>query len=606
MTESAARRFATTDVVPAIGSRRQAAALLLALVAAYAAVFVCAALPLRWAMAAAMAAVAAAEITASRREPVLPWALQRVGLPTPARSLLRGLAVVLLAARADSAEVTIASAITVVVIAVAATLLAAGSTVAAYLARPVIASRGLTLAMDRPPATPPQRLLAVGRTAGAVLDVGLAAVAAAAPPLGDGGAIVLFAAVAAAPAGVAVAFGVACRRLQRFGVRRRIIQATEQALRDLDPEVIVYYGGAVEWSYQLQVWLRPLERIRQRTLLIVRDEAVLERLAGTPLPAIAVPSAPILMGLAIPSARAALYVGNTAANIHLLRRPELTSVFVGHGESDKNASVNPFTRVYREVWVAGDAGRERILRAEVGICADSLVKIGRPGLQDLTRRPDRVPRLTVLYAPTWEGFENADNDSSLAVVGPELIRRLLTHADLRMMYRPHPAAGQHDADVRRAHREVVRLLRQAGAIAADAAPERPSADRSAEYWAERPGHRILTPPCPDLYATFAMTDVLIADISSVPTDFLAADRPYAVVNVTGEPADAFRQRFPSVRSSFVFGPDLAGLDALLEAGRGGADPTADLRAADIEYILGPRTADPGETFQRHLDRLCGH
>jgi hypothetical protein len=30
-------------------------------------------------------------------------------------------------------------------------------------------------------------------------------------------------------------------------------------------------------------------------------------------------------------------------------------VFIGHGDSDKQASFNPFSRVYDEVWVAGAA-----------------------------------------------------------------------------------------------------------------------------------------------------------------------------------------------------------------------------------------------------------
>jgi hypothetical protein len=124
-------------------------------------------------------------------------------------------------------------------------------------------------------------------------------------------------------------------------------------------------------------------------------------------------------------------------------------------------------------------------------------------------------------------------------------------------------------------------------------------------WDAVPGHRILVPPrAPSLYETFTRTDALITDVSSVATEFLAADRPYAVVNTSGTSETAFRIRVPSARSAFVLGPDLRELDALLDAARGGADRTARLRAADLEYVLGPRLADPGQAFQEHLDRVC--
>ena len=64
----------------------------------------------------------------------------------------------------------------------------------------------------------------------------------------------------------------------------------------------------------------------------------------------------------------------------MLRRPETTSVFVGHGDSDKPDSSNPYARVYDEIWVAGAVGRTRYVDAGLGIRAEAVVEVGRPQL----------------------------------------------------------------------------------------------------------------------------------------------------------------------------------------------------------------------------------
>ena len=70
--------------------------------------------------------------------------------------------------------------------------------------------------------------------------------------------------------------------------------------------------------------------------------------------------------------------GNVGKNIHMLRIRGLRGVFVGHGDSDKEASFNPFTKVYDEVWVAGQAGRDRYIRAQVGVRDENVYEVGRP------------------------------------------------------------------------------------------------------------------------------------------------------------------------------------------------------------------------------------
>ena len=56
-------------------------------------------------------------------------------------------------------------------------------------------------------------------------------------------------------------------------------------------------------------------------------------------------------------------------------------VFIGHGDSDKVRQLNPFTKVYDEVWVAGPAGRRPLHPRPRSACATrTIVEVGRPQL----------------------------------------------------------------------------------------------------------------------------------------------------------------------------------------------------------------------------------
>ena len=133
------------------------------------------------------------------------------------------------------------------------------------------------------------------------------------------------------------------------------------------------------------------------------------------------------MNLDLSTVRVALYAANVGKNIHMLRVPTMKHVFIGHGDSDKLASVNPFTKVYDEVWTAGRAG-PRPLRAGRRRRPRRGHRRGRPPaagpIQAWAGAPEtRCP--TVLYAPTWEGWDDNPGNTSLLLAGENIVRRLL-------------------------------------------------------------------------------------------------------------------------------------------------------------------------------------
>jgi hypothetical protein len=388
--------------------------------------------------------------------------------------------------------------------------------------------------------------------------------------------------------------------------------------------VAIYFAGTPEEVYQPEMWLEPVERLRRPAVVVLRDPEVLARLAPTSLPVVCTPFNGTLAKLPLPPSVATLFVTHSGNNVAMLRRREVRSVFVGHGDSDKPDSVNPFARVYEQIWVAGPLGRRRYAEAAVGVQPKALVAIGRPQIDDTPAGP---PVPTVLYAPTWEGWGDDPHHSSLPHVGPDLVRALLARGDLRVLYRPHPLTGRRDPRLRRADAEVRALLRAAGATErpfprlgdratgdlldaavatgrwpfsrADELAERAVAEQAFWSAAGSSDHRILDASGPGLASCLAQTSRLVADVSSVVSDFLVLDRPYGVVDTRGLGAKAFVERFPSAAGGVVVTADLSNLSDLCEG-----DRTATARRRLRRDALGdPATSD--ERFRAAVDRLVG-
>ena len=183
---------------------------------------------------------------------------------------------------------------------------------------------------------------------------------------------------------------------------------------------------------------------------------MLDQLAPTELPVACMPDSVTVMSAKLTSARVAFYVAHNGKNIHLLREPGLRHVFIGHGDSDKVSSINPFAKAYDELWVAGPAARDRWAAANVGIRDEAIIEVGRPQLVDVDRFDGRANQARrVLYAPTWEGWTDEDFGTSSTTMGPQLIegsgRRRptvgsdLQAASLHRLARPtYPAGARRD------------------------------------------------------------------------------------------------------------------------------------------------------------------
>ncbi len=495
--------------------------------------------------------------------------LRSAGLATPTGVGIAAVAIALVAARSTSLAGGIVVAVSLAIL-VAATAAAEGAReLVIRMRRTPLRAHGLDLAEFRIPADPPRVLMRPRGTEWLpVVVAGLGAGFAA----GDGSDVVAVAGAAVAAAlsilPVAVLGGLLLRD-HRSGLRQRATAAISESVGRLAPQLVLYFAGSAEELYQLRMWFAPVERLGVPTLVVVRSDAVMDALTQSPFPVIGTTYNGLIAALPLPKRVVTLFVTHSGNNLSMLRRPETVCVFVGHGDSDKPDSSNPYARVYDEVWVAGPLGRRRYADAAVGVRDDAIHEVGRP---QFSPPGDPAPRPAVIvYAPTWEGWGDDDHHSSLPHAGVPLVDALLAHPDVTVRYRPHPLTGRRDPAVRRAHEAI---LTRVGRVPSDE----------------------------PLGVTMAGASGLVADVSGVIGEYLSYDRPYAVVDTRALGRRAVSRRFPSTAGAFLIGADLSGIGAFVAAAGGGRDATASRRRALIAEALGdPTTAQ--QRFAAQVERL---
>lgn len=554
---------------------------------------------LGWVPVFAVAGLAAVvgEFALSRWSPPSDLLLEKVGLNRGYRQLSRDLATVLLVAatvRLTGAELTwllllpAAVWVTAVFSGALNTMIDRRNPISALV-------RNIELGPIRSAPRPPQWAADLAGIPLAVVNVLLIPAAVVSAVRDDAAPVLVVGAVAAV---VAALIGgiIALTWLRGRGTGKSpVLPVLQRWLDSYRPEVALYFAGPAKDVYQANMWLAPTEALDQRGIVLMRSKEAFLELADTRLPVVCVPAGVDFMNLELGTVRAALYAANVGANIHMLREPGMKHVFVGHGDSDKQASVNPYSKVYDEVWVAGLAGRERYARAAVGVRDEDIVEIGRPQLAGVHTfgAPAQDRRFTVLYAPTWEGWLDDDPyHTSVVLMGERIVKGLLaTSPAVRLIYKPHPLTGSRSKEAKAAHERLVALIRAAGG----------DVDASS---LDGPGHRVVTGRVPALFDCFNQTDLLISDVSSVVSDFVQSQRPYVVANPSGLPEDEFRREFPTARAAYLLSVDCGELEKILALTRAGDDPMTEARRELKTYLLGPAEANPMERFSEEIGRLC--
>ena len=328
-----------------------------------------------------------------------------------------------------------------------------------------------------------------------------------------------------------------------------------------EPAILIHFSGSIHTVYQLDQWMPYILSSGHSTLLVVREQATFDAVADRwPLPVVLIGEFPDLDLVVPPSAGLALYVNTGTKNNQLIRFSNLLHVQLHHGESDKPPSFGKTLRLYDHHIVAGEAAVDRLVAGGLVLSAARVSIVGRPVTDGLATARPANDKPTVLYAPTWESYHVDSALSSVGSMGLDIIKRMPAGIDL--VVRLHPLTGSVD----RRLRPIVQSLRQAVA-------ERGSS-----------GLFVDTAAGPDLIDCMQRADLLICDVSSVLVDFLAADRPIAVCDVSSLGAAELHRRYPSTIGAAVLSPDLEDFAGLLRTALE-QDPGRDSRLRSRDQLL---------------------
>lgn len=351
----------------------------------------------------------------------------------------------------------------------------------------------------------------------------------------------------------------------------------------LRPRVVAFFDDGPVNLYQIRQWLAPLEALNARFPVAVVTQSpasTASLLDETSLPVCLLPTArEVDEAVTAWDPAVVVYVNLRKENFEVMRNARPAHVHLSHGESEKRYMVSGQIRAFDFTFVAGPMAHRRLAAELPGYDVDARTfVIGRPQLDYLHGRPpaefvadvtvgDGDARPVVLYAPTWEGINDANRYGSAASHGLAMVRSLID-AGFRVIYRPHPRLGVAQAQQAEADDGIRALLAAADSPASGGGGGHLVDDGARLDW------------------QFDAADALIGDNSALTLDWLVTGKP-VVVTVPSAPgvelaAGTYLADLPQVRAA-----NAAGVGDLL-VGLLADDPAADVRRAwAVQYFADP-------------------
>ena len=288
-------------------------------------------------------------------------------------------------------------------------------------------------------------------------------------------------------------------------------------------DIAVYFSDSHVNAYQMRQWYAPLQKLNERwpVVIIARNIEGAELLAReSNLHVVFAPKVKHLERLVQRHPlKVVMYVNQNTKNFQMLRYGERWHVFINHGESDKMYMTTNQIKSYDYAFIAGGAARERLSKHVWNYdVTKRTFEVGRPQADFLEGEAPypQDDRISVLYAPTWEGDRPSAAYGSVLSHGEQIATAVLSSPKHRLVYRPHPRTGVENQAYFAAHRRIVRAIAQANA-----------ADPDAHHVFDESGA---------IHWQLSQTDVAICDISAMIYDRLAVGKPIMVTRPAVEAA----------------------------------------------------------------------
>lgn len=389
-----------------------------------------------------------------------------------------------------------------------------------------------------------------------------------------------------AAASLALAIAMAAQAVRYLYFRGRFEANLPKILASMGPVFAFHWQAPAGTAYQAAMWLPYLKRLDRPYFILVRTAPNFDEVAKlTDAPIILRNRLEDLDSVVCPSLKTVFYANTAVRNSHMIRFPHLTHIQLNHGDSDKIASVSPTFRQYDRNFVAGQAAIDRFGIHGVEVRLDQFVIVGRPQLESVqvaSTPISQVAEPVVLYSPTWSGFYE-DSDYSSLPAGTKIVQALLDRG-CTVIFRPHPYARKHPGNSA-ACDEVIALLAQ-----------------SAKETGRDHLFGAIAETEMSVFDCFNASNAMISDVSSLVSDYLISEKPFAMVAVSAH-GEQFLTEFPMAKAAYVMDAtragDLTGVDECLD-GLLGLDPKLAERRGVRTYYLGE--ASPSASAQLFLDQ----
>ena len=314
------------------------------------------------------------------------------------------------------------------------------------------------------------------------------------------------------------------------------------------PKVVLYVTGIDDVAYQGNMWIPVLEKLDVKCAIVIRESATRDGFIPTFLSVYYMKSMRDLELLEQAGVKTILYPANTMKNTQTYRFYRLNHFFINHGESDKAVNQSKVLRVYDKLLVAGPIAERRLKDANLRLHEDQVVHVGRPqvelSLEMIDSPQDEIK--TILYAPTWEGFVEEANYSSVNAFGYAMVESLIKNGSYEILYKPHPFTGRDKNGVTCQYVYKMKELMM-------------TSDRVTIYGNDANIHDLIN-----------LSDLMITDVSSVLNDYLYTRKPMILTNPRGQGRDEFRIAFPTSTATYILdqaGDILCAVEAIVSNDR---------------------------------------
>ncbi|WP_444984244.1 CDP-glycerol glycerophosphotransferase family protein [Halomonas mongoliensis] len=317
------------------------------------------------------------------------------------------------------------------------------------------------------------------------------------------------------------------RSFKRIVSREELVGKEKARFKEYGAPVAIYASGPAGAAYQVNQWIDVMESLEAKVVIIARERALAKNIKPSSIPVFYAKSHADLESLLVSGIKTLLYPANPIKNAQALRQININHYFINHGESDKAVNQSKFLMAYDKILVSGELAEKRIKDAGLPVREGQVVHVGRPQtdlLLDKIQSPREIKH--VLYAPTWEGFGDNVNYSSIKKMGAEIVRAILSNEEFFLTFKPHPYTGMVKKEFRESLDAIVALCL--------------SSPRAKVVGKDE-----------SIYNCMNESDVLVTDISSVLNEYLATSKPIILCNSGDHSLEALKSNFPSSAGAYI-------------------------------------------------------